>query len=366
MIRKYAVSAANVNPPADHVKPVAATPSAAPAASGPPTADGRRPVPAPGDGPARPQQAGSGGGVSKNVIDMQNALISLAKDVTAQMKVEDTTKMQDGKPARESGEAMGRISFNDFIAKRYLRKSKVQGVEFPTDPGKSQVADKTPGNPTHMFSIMDTMNRVGGGKAEFDADGKWGPRTNAALHNANAFASSMLKLAADFKLDVSSYNEAELAKFEVPESEKGLTPQQKDDYAAIYVKHVNLIHKMFNEIKAGILNNPSRQSSIELNQPFVSYKKIVPLSQDETNTKDSWEVYNKLPSNNLVFSFPQPGNEAVPINGKINYADLLSPQSFSAWLESPPGKSVSQAGGTQPLILAGIRKALQAKISGGA
>lgn len=255
---------------------------------------------------------------SAGVKEMQKELIELSKVVTSQINVQNVNK---GETDREKGEAAGRDSFGDFITKNYLRDSDVPGVEFDPNPNKTQVAQKTPSDPTRLGVIMDTMRRIGNPKmGEFAADGKWGQRTQAAVQNAYAFAFSLLKLSKDFKLQVKSYTDGNLATFkELISGENGaeLPTNKKLENAPRISTHVQAIIKLYNEIKNGVLEKPEYRAYIEGDQPFVTYKND---KADAKLTQPQIDAINKAFGNKLQVQ-----------NKPISIANLLSLDSLKAW-----------------------------------
>lgn len=265
---------------------------------------------------------------TNNVTTMQRALMTLSKAVTSQIKLEDiaTQPGQDpNNPQRQQIEAAGRNTFNDFITKM-MRASDVPGVEFDPNPKATDMKDKKPSEPTRMGVMMDTMYRVGNPKKgeRFD-DGDWGPRTNAALRNAYAFAFAMLKLSKDFGLKkMNAYDNSALAEFaKIPQDPKKLTPQQKSQYAAVFTEHINDIIKMYNQIKVGILEKPAYQEYIE-GRPYDSFQK----GQGRLDDKAVASL-QKTYAQGFPVKVKDQNNKDV--TAKIFIKDLLTPEAFQAW-----------------------------------
>jgi len=136
---------------------------------------------------------------------------------------------------------------------------------------------------------MDTMNRIGNPKkGENFNDGSWGPRTNAAVRDAYAFASGLLDFVDDVnrfatkKMSV-SYDRASLAELEKAATpDNTLTPQQKIQAAPVVTQHVKALKKMYDEVKNSILQHPAYQQFIEDSVPFKSYKS--PVTQQQVDT----------------------------------------------------------------------------------
>lgn len=263
---------------------------------------------------------GRGGFVANpQVKRMQEALISLAQAVTEQINL---PQMSPESSRQEQVEATSRNSFNNFITKTYMRDSDVPGVEFNPDPTKMQMSEKKPTPANRMSIVMDTMRRIGnptqkGG--EFVADGKWGPRTNAAIHNAYSFAYGLLKMAKDFGITPQSYNEEQLAKFKTlfPEEGEELPLHAKAESAPLVTENVKNIHRLYNEIRQKILEKPEYQTFIEGDTPFATYEKSgAKLTPQQTQAVNA-AFANKL----------QIYNKPISIN------DLLTADAFKAWVQ---------------------------------
>lgn len=240
-------------------------------------------VPAGGGGGQAGGGVVSGGNIS--IIAMQQALQDLAHLVSSQINLQDAFS---GDPRKEQ-EAKARDAFGVFLTKNYMRNTKVPGVEFDPNPAVTDVSKKNPNDPTRMSIVMDTMNRVGNPKkGEKFTDGGWGPRTNAAVRDAYAFASGLLDFVDDVnrfatkKMSIRSYNRqalSELEKFATPDNT--LTQQQKVAAAPTVTQHVKAIKNMYEEVKNGILQHPAYQQFIEDSVPFKSYKTSVTPQQVE-------------------------------------------------------------------------------------
>lgn len=264
----------------------------------------------------------SGANVSE-VKAMQEQLIKLAQSVITQLNLQEVSATDPMQDKRKQQEAMSRHSFGTFITKNYLRDSDVPGKEFDPNPKKTKLKDKSSSIPTHLSVVMDTMMRIGSPEpGENFADGDWGFRTNASLHNAYAFAQGMLKLANEFKLRV-TYNQEELSKFaplipEDDEAAKALSLEEKTNLAKQIIVHLKSIQKMYQEIRQGILERPEYQTFIEGDKPFISYKKGIVLTPEQLSslqaTFPSWNI--KLKDGSIK-----------PIAVK----DLLSVTAFKNW-----------------------------------
>lgn len=352
--------------PASAAPTAAPAPQAAPGFIGPPTAKPRTLPTHGGKGAPAPGSGGAPGVNNAGIRDMQRKLMKLSEVVLSQMNLADIAKTiqpidtspgvhpikssdpnnkwegattNEPTPTREAINAGGRGSFGDFLARR-TRQSPVQGVEFDPSENKKQMSEKNPSAPTRLSVMMNTMSRVGNPKQgeKFD-DGNWGPRTNAALHNAYAFAFTLLKLAKDFELPVKAYSESDLQGFKVPEKETDMQILDKIATAPILTKHIEAIIRLFNEIKAGILENPQYQTYIENDTPYATYGKAKPagppgspqaaqqqqapmISPEEAN-----EIYKLFPQFNIGFTAPDGQVQQRP----MSITNLLTLQAVEAW-----------------------------------
>jgi hypothetical protein len=278
-------------------------------------------------------EASPSGGKDPGIVKMQEGLINVAKLITDQFQQKSTNA------------AVGSVSFSDFIAQNYLKKST-------SAPGATEYETNAP---RKMINIMETVTGIGGSGYDFAADGKWGPKTNKSLNNIKSFASAMLKLAEDFKMQLESYSVAQLAGFTVPVKDTDWTQQQKSQYAPILTEHIDLIARMFSEIKDKILNNSEHKEYIEGTKPLISYKKTEQLPDYEL------EKIKTLAKENAPISLgvPQPGVPNSILPGQINVKDLLSKSSFDAWLNSTGAEKFKQYKVKKPEIFNAIRRSLK-------
>jgi hypothetical protein len=220
---------------------------------------------------------------STDIVTMQQALQDLAKDVTSQINLQDVAS---GDPTREK-EAKERDAFGVFLTKNYMRNTKVPGVEYDPNPKITSVDQKRPDDPTRMSVVMDTMNRVGNPqKGENFTDGVWGPRTNAAIRDAYAFASGLLDfiddmnrfLPPDKKMNITSYTRTNLQELEpgAQVDPNALSPQDKVRAAPIITQHIQHIKQMYDDVKKNVLQRPAFQQYIEGDSSFKSYYKVSP------------------------------------------------------------------------------------------
>lgn len=305
-----------------------------------------------GGPPARPSTArptggggGGGGGGVVNIIAMQHALQELAQAVTAQLNLQGAFS---GDPKTEK-ETKARDAFGVFLTKNYMRNTKVPGVEYDPDTNVKQMPDKQKSatDPTRMSVVMDTMNRVGNPKkGENFADGTWGPRTNAAVRDAYAFASGLLAFVDDInrfatkKMNIQSYDRNSLTELEKAATpDNTLTPQQKLEAAPVVTQHVKAIKKMYDEVKTSVLQHPAYQQFIEDSVPFKSYKS--PVTQQQIDlVKQNFQGFTVDLGNGPV---------TVPIDSllSVNALKKLIPQGSKV----TPGDVVSQIWKQQEKLL---------------
>lgn len=258
---------------------------------------------------------------------MQQSLVDLARDVMTHLSVQNI-----GQGGQQAEEAAGRNAFGDFITKNYLSNSDVPGVEFDPDANKQYMAQKSPTDPSKLNVVMDTMRRIGDPKTgEFAVDGKWGPRTNAALHNAYAYGFALLKLAEDFHFQPASYSwaNAEAFKGEIPPEYTDFDLTKKVDVAPDAAKQVEGIRKLFDEVKAHILEKPAYRAYIEGDQPLHTYKAPGTSVSLDQNTLNS--MSNQF-NTRLRVSLKTPNGGWI--NQPITVSDLTSLEALKKWQQA--------------------------------
>lgn len=267
----------------------------------------------------------------RGVKQMQSDLVNLARSVISEMNTA-ALQAQPGQTEAtpEQKEAGGRTSFNDFIAQHYMRQSDVPGVEFSPDPKHTGLGQKDPTQATRMNVVMDTMRRVGNPKGgEFAVDGKWGPRTNAALHNAYAYAYALLKMSKDFGYTPRTFDDARLQQLQelishVPVGEENkINPQEKEQLAEEAIPYIRGIKHLFEETKQHILQKPAYRSFIEGSQAYTTYKgKQVP---DPRAVADLDKKFTNM-------KIMQPAQAGVSqVVRPIRPSDLVSLQALQSW-----------------------------------
>ena len=267
---------------------------------------------------------GGGGSVgSVEIMAMQHALQDLAADVSAQINLQEAGS---GDPTREA-DARRRDAFGVFLTKNYMRNTgSVQGVEYDPDAAKVKMEDKKPGDPTRLSIVMDTMSRIGRPKpGEKFADGVWGPRTNAAVRDAYAFAYGLLQFINDTnrfatkKIVTNAFDQGalqDLAQY-AKTNPTALSPSQKAEAAPKITEHAKNIKTMYDEVKRQFLMHPAYQQYIEYGKAFKTYKPGV--------NKEQLDVLRK--------AFPDGFDIKVKdIPTKIKVDDLLSPEALKAWI----------------------------------
>jgi hypothetical protein len=302
--------------------------------------------------PTAPHGGGGGGGGNVAIMAMQHALQDLAQDVSSQINLQEAFS---GVPEKEK-EAKERDAFGVFLTKNYMRNTKVKGVEYDPDPAVTDVNKKRPDDPTRMSIVMDTMSRIGHPKkGENVVDGAWGPRTNAAICDAHAFASGLLSFVDDVnrfatkKLHINSYDKSKLDEFAVViKPDNSLTPTLKIQSAPFVTQNVKSIKEMYDEVKNQILQHPAYQQFIEGAVPFKSYKpKVTPQQID---------AVSKAFPRGIELTFPD-------FKTKINITDLVSLDALKTWMQRAAPDAVARGTLTPQLVLNQVRAA-QAKLSG--
>lgn len=311
--------------------------SLGPAAPGATSPDGGHPFT-----PGKVAPTGHTGGLGNaGIVDMQRAIIGLAKDVAAQI---DVSKVNSPKED-EKRAASGRDAFGVFLTKNYMRNTHVQGVQFDPDPKKVEMDSKNPQAPTRMSVVMDTMSRIGGplnkNGGEFTADGKWGPRTNAAVRNVYAFAAGLFDFIKDInrfsprKITPSSYREADLQQLgNIAQTDpNAVSQEEKVKFAPAVAAHVRAIQNMYHEIKTDVLEHPAFMQYIQEDDTFTQGpQKGTTLTPDQL--KSLGDRYKE--------GFPIPLSTGGNM-GRIFIEDLSSLDKVQEWIKKFPGTNLTPA-----------------------
>jgi hypothetical protein len=267
-------------------------------------------------------------GGDSGIKKMQEAIIQLSRDVVSQMKGSGKTDQ------RSQQEASGRESFGDFLAKTFMRNSHVPAVEYSPDPKKTQMEEKDPTQANKMSWVMDTINRIGRAVSETFADGVWGPRTHAALVNIIAFADGLFKVAEAYGIHPKSYNQEYLRQLQP------IVTEDKKMDATTLAKHINLIRKMYDEVKEQVLQTPQYQTYIERDTPYIQHEKTSfdPTPQQLESMKRTFPGWNVQ----LITT-----EQGTKVSAQITVDDLSSPEKFTAWMQSrgvalEPGQVLEQ------------------------
>jgi hypothetical protein len=292
----------------------------------PPT--GYVPIPAPKT--PTPNTTPASGAVRRGNLDiqkMQEAIVALAKEVTAQLNSQNLAAPDP----RKKQEAGGRDSFADFLTKHFMRNSDVPAVEFTPDSNKKKMEEKDPRAASKLSWVMDTMSRIGHSNTEFEADGIWGPRTSAALDNIFALVSGLFALADAFGAHPKTYTPENLAQLKAGvanSSDFSLT--QKIDYASKITKHIAAIRKMYTELKSQILQNPQYQTYIENDTPYLQHTKP---TVGFTPTPEQLEVMKKVFPNgfDIYTGNDQQGNR---LSKKMPIDSLVTIQALNQWMKT--------------------------------
>jgi hypothetical protein len=311
------------SPPPPNLPPPPAPPIGTPLppdtlASPPDTAPDATPEGAPSTPPA-------------SIVKMQTELKNLATAMTAQVNMDElggSNKSLGPNPTQEQQQALGRMSFADFITQHYTRDSDIPGVEFDWDPNKTKMQDKDPSKITRTNVVMDTMQRIGnptlpGKKPEFAIDGNWGPRTNASLRNAYAMAFGLLEMSRDFHYQPKAFSQQDLAAMKelIPHSSTEISSADKIKRAGQLANLIHAIRNMYGEVKEHILTKTDFKPYIEGTVPYAKYspstamdpRVVAALNVKFTNMKVTGNIQGK--------------SVTVPIS--VN--DLTNTQTFGDW-----------------------------------
>jgi hypothetical protein len=244
-------------------------------------------VPSPGQAPASPGSSPMGQVGNSKVAEMQKAMQNLAFEVTR----DSTSKTLGAKPQfvnKQEGSkplVAAKKGFNDFIAEQYLGTldNDKRGVEWTTNkavtsqPGKQGAQS----DPYELDVVMNTMQRIGAGSKEFQADGNWGFRTDNGLRNMLGFAYALLQLDSDFGLGTKTYSLSNwqefqklLSGYQVTNGQVNLPPQEKAKRAEQITTHLNAITKLYHDFRLKVTANPNYRPLLEGDRGYEKYDRV--------------------------------------------------------------------------------------------
>jgi len=327
------------------------------------------------------------GGSSKEIRAMQDAMQRLAKTVSSSINYDQLKKglaQKDPADKKQFEAAYGQDAFSNFIVNRYLRNSKVKGVEYSLDPTQSKMEDKSKDTSdlNYMFIVLDTLNRIGNPKAgENNSDGAWGPRTNNALQNTAAIADSVMKLGKELGMQSSAFDANKIGELPalIPATDKEISLEEKLKRAPVITQILNGVNALFLDFKEQVQNDPTYKNIIVGRQPIFSHgpaKKGIDKSQGEQRILDNLGNPNYGFTTNPQYSFPVtiPPNylklmpQPVPAMS-VNVSHLLSMESFEKWASGTHLNYLKQSNpdtyrNLLSVILTQIQDQIKTKLSG--
>lgn len=222
--------------------------------------------------------------LNSNVANMQKEIQELARVVIRDSSAA-TMGLKPNDVVPESAEdsvKKSKKAFNDFIAEQYIGSlnNNIKGVEWSSNTHTNTHADKnkTQTDIYELDAVMNTLNRIGAGKSELNADGNWEFRTDNALRNILGFTYALLQLEGDFGLTNNIYNISNwnnfknlLSGYKVEGDKVLLTPQQKNQKASEITKHLQNITKLYDQFRKQITARPEFRPFIEGQRTFDKY-----------------------------------------------------------------------------------------------
>ncbi len=244
------------------------------------------------------------------VSEMQNALINLSKTMSQNY----LTSIDP-----QTHERGGSDPFGNFLVSQYVNNENVVGKQFVNvDLGEPNRSATSMANKS-LRGVISTLGRVGSPGSEKGVDGIWQTRTNNALKQAAAVASSLLQLQKDMGIESKLYSQEDLAQLKnnIPESYAKLGDTAASR-AKILTPNLNKLSKFYLEFEKNILNQPKYKQLITQEKAFTTHKKIEELD------KEDQEFINTNIRQNV------PG---VNINGKpVALGDIATLESFKRFL----------------------------------
>lgn len=297
-----------------------------------------------GEGAPSAPAAPHGASISnQKVADMQRAIQDLALEVTRD-SISKTLgpKPQSNIPWQGSSSVVAaKKGFNDFIAEQYLGAldEDKRGVEWTADshvtshPGKKV----TQSDPYELDVVMNTMQRIGAGAKEFQADGNWQFRTDNALRNILGFAYALLQLDSDFGLDsgtkiygLDAWRQFQklLSGYQVVNGQVKMSPADKSKRAEQIIPHLKSITKLYHDFRLKVTSNPSYRPLLEGDRGYEKYDKVGTSTEQLTPEEDQVTKSPDAIVPGLMVSLrPHEGPRPIPLMA------LTSKDAYLAWMK---------------------------------
>lgn len=373
LIQKRAQAAKGAPPP-----PPPSPPSSAPKTVGlnVPDAPGVTPV------GGRPTPVGRGLPTSTQIRAMQTAIQKLAQTISSTIDY-NSLKAGLSQPPSDKKKyevSYGRDAFSNFMVNRFLRSSKVKGVEYNIDPTQQKMEQKSADTSDlkAMFIVLDSLNRIGKEKTESLVDGNWGPRTNNALKNSAAIADSVMRLGKELGMDTGSVDVNKIGELGtlIPEDNKDISFEEKVKRAPHITQILNSVMSLFSSFRNDVLQDPTYANMIMGRKPLFSVSPEKPA----INPAEAEKVvspFANYPGANFTITIPPEYAKLAPQVAdankakSINAINLLTPQNFEQWANNTELNYLKQSNpetytNLVKIILKQVKDQIAQKLSGAA
>jgi len=286
--------------------------------------------------------------IQKMQIAMQKVAITISSTINydALIKaINGSTQQVDEKQVEKS---IGRDSFSKILINR-MRSAKVKGVEYDTDPKKTNIKNKNPSNLNSLFAVLDSLKRIGAGKDEGNPDGVWGPRTNNGLKNIASVAEALNKLGKELDMQSQAFDSSKMEQLNtlIPDEDKEIEQNKKVARAPVIAALLAGVHALVLDFKSKIISNPNYAVFIDEHQPVFDVgadkEKTFQPSEDEEliykSLRDKKSAnQSKYPAVTVAtVTLPAAFNSGTELLlHNITGADLVDKVSFEIWANKSP------------------------------
>jgi len=276
-----------------------------------------------------------------DVKRMQEAMADIASHISQYINYDALIQgMQANQATHEGAKTVGKDAFSNFMVDSFLRSAPTKGVEFDPDLEKKVVSEKTPSDLKYMHLVLETLKRIGGASAEFNADGKWGPRTNNGLKNIAAISDALLKIGEAFNFTATSFDKNSETKLNslIPNNDIDLTDDQRKNNAKEITPLLFDLKKMFVEFRDNVMKSPYHKSYIE-GKPFITYQKPgqKDISKDLSDDEEAIHKDINDKRDTSLYLAPRNARYSITFDGisgslLLSASDLLNKDAFDSWL----------------------------------
>jgi len=254
---------------------------------------------------------GGGAGVSdKGILQMQEAIKVFADHVTANDKIETVQH------------------FRKYMEDAVLEEKAPSRT---TEPGTLLEPTLTKPNIFESFRAIHLPKPT---EKKFKIDGDWGPSTNDALNDLEAFGEGLFSVAATFRY-TPKYDQQAFSNFgaHIPKNHdelKALPQATKVKYAPIFTTHIKALQGMYDELLENVGGNIENQAYMSGTGKVTQYKAQTPQDkQKRAAIEDLKKNQERSQYAKTWYIIPSPRGDTNTYS--FNLSHITNQDAFNKW-----------------------------------